>query len=240
MGQPIPFWQRVSRLFRSGNSDHGGVTILAPPSPPAHDPHATRASGPAPWWRPQARRAQTLAAATRLTEVAEALQDHFRRQDQRAAELSGALERVGGVLAQLAENQRAQGEYLRTIAEHTDAAARHAAAVTTTLARVPDALNAQADAIRTVARQFEIAQESDNQLMHSLQQFGRAVDTLGTSGNAQVEALQRLSGAQQRQHEAFGALVQEQHRRYLVIVIVSGVLALLAVGVAVAALMLQR
>ncbi len=245
MSEPIPFWQRVSRVFRPA-APPGGDGSSSAEAPVAltatrTEPHRSELvpADRAPWWRPQARRAQTREAAQRVAELASALQDHFRQQDDRAAALASALDRVGGVLAQLAANQREQGECVKTIAAHADSAARSAASVVGTLAKVPESLNAQADAIRSVARQLEIGQESDNQLMHSLQQFGRAVDTLGTSGTAQVEALQRLTTAQQRQQDAFAALVTEQSRRYLVVVLITGVLSLAAIAVAIVSLLLR-
>ncbi len=254
MAEAIPFWQRVGRLFRSGSGN----------GPPRATGEAGRSSAVAsstatlersgalqqrsvlgappesiPWWRPQARRARAEAAGQRVAELALALEEHFRKQDDRAAALANSLDRVGSTLAQLADSQRLQGELLKCIAEHTDSAAKSAAGVVSTLAHVPESLNAQAEAIRGVARQLEIGQESDNQLMHSLQQFGRAVDTLGTSGTAQVEALQRLSTAQQHQNEAFAKLVTEQSRRYVAVVIGTSVLAVAAIAVAVITLVLQ-
>ncbi|MCK4341082.1 MAG: hypothetical protein KAY37_05085 [Phycisphaerae bacterium] len=184
-----------------------------------------------PWWkRRRARQAQTREVSLRLIELAGAMREHFRRQDQRAVELAGSLERVGGILEQLAEAQRSQGECLRTIAEHTDAASKHAVQLSETLGRVPDSLMTQAEAIRTVARQMELAQESHMQLMHSLQQFGQAVDTLGSSGTAQVEVLQQLNTAQREQHESMTVLVREQSRRFLLIMLFAGILALAGIA----------
>jgi septal ring factor EnvC (AmiA/AmiB activator) len=154
------------------------------------------------------------------------MEEHYRRQDERGAALAGSLDRVGAILEQLAVSQRAQSDYLRSIAEHTEVANRNSATLASTVAKLPESLSAQADAIRNVARQLEVAQESDTQLMHSLQQFGRAVDTLGASGTAQVEALQRLSNAQQRQHEEFATVVGEHNRRFLTVLIIIGVLLL--------------
>lgn len=190
------------------------------------------------WWR-RPPRAPAREASLKLTELADAMEEHFRRQDQRAAELAGWLERMGGTLERLAAAQQAQGEFLRSIAGHAEAASKHSAALATTLGRVPESLLAQAEAIRTVARQLEIGHEADNQLMHSLQQFGRAVDTLGSSGTAQVEVLQRLSNAQGQQHEAFAGLVREQGRRFLALAVIAAVLALAALAALAVTIWLQ-
>lgn len=258
MSSEPSLWRRVSTLFASRTAD--APSAAAPEgSRQASPPESTRPARPAasletgplaqrskdrvPWWRRrQTRLAQTREMAARVYELAGALQQHFERQDQRATEISGSLERVGTILEQLAQAERAHGDYLKTIAERTDAAGRHAAALGETLARVPDALVTQADAVRAVARQLEVSQEADTQLMHSLQQFGRAVDTLGSSGTQQVEVLNRLNVAQRQQQEALTALVREQSRRFLVITIVAGlvvVAGLAGLGFAVASFVLN-
>ena len=226
-------WRRVSSLFRAETdvpagersthveaADEPGGALATAPS--AGGDHPTR------WWRRSARSVQVREVSLRVVELAQALKQHFEQQDQRAAEVGRSLNRVSGILEQLADAQRGQGEYLRSIAEHTEAAGKNASALTATLGRMPESLMAQAEAIRTVARSLELAQEADTQLMHSLQQFGRAVDTLGSSGTAQVDALQRLSAAQQEQHQAFAALVREQGRRFMALLAVVGVLAVAA------------
>jgi hypothetical protein len=244
MAGPGSLWQRVNSLFRSAPST-GDDGLTPRDAPVAED--ATLAARPAGresqrpvfgWWR-RPTSPQVREVSLRVVELAHSLHQHFEQQDRRSAELANSLNRVGGTLEQLAESQRAHGEFLRSIAEHTEAAGKNAAALTDTLGRVPESLLVQAEAIRTVARSLEVSQEADTQLMHSLQQFGKAVDTLGSSGAAQVDILQRLTAAQQAQHEAFAALAREQSRRFLVVVVVTAVLALAALSALVAMLVLR-
>lgn len=223
------FWQRVGSLFTSHTADVGGYgstavlepadrTVTAPPTVqpegaggPTADPPPTALA----WWRRrQERQNQTREMAVRLVALADAMQEHFRRQDERAAGMTRALERVGGILEQLAETQRAHGECLRAIAEHAATTQRQTANLSETLARIPDSLLTQAEAIRTVAVQLDVAQETDTQLHHTLQQFSRAVDALGASGAAQARVLEGLSAAQQHQHEAVATLVHDLRRRW--------------------------
>ncbi len=208
-------WQRLVRVFQPGASADGE---------PGDEPSSggeLAVGGPR-----VLKPAGTRELAVRMVALADALQDHFHRQDARALELAHALDRMGGTLAQLAETQRGQGEYLKTIATQGESAARNASMATDTLARIPDSLLAQAEAIRTVAKQIELSQESDRQFIHSLQHFGQAVDTLGSAGSAQVEALQRLGGIQSAQHETLVSVVREQNRRFLTVVVILGVLLL--------------
>jgi len=201
MAEHVPFWQRVSSIFRGGMN--GGVDAHSEASLQVIEDR----DRPAPWWKPGVRRQQAREMVTRVAHLAEAMEEHYRRQDERGAALAGSLDRVGAILEQLAVSQRAQSDYLRSIAEHTEVANRNSATLASTVAKLPESLSAQADAIRNVARQLEVAQESDTQLMHSLQQFGRAVDTLGALGHGPGRGAAALSNAQQRQHEEFATVV---------------------------------
>jgi len=232
------FWQRVARLVGGKNMSPPDDAQSAAPSRELAVADAPPAG--VPWWRRrQVRQMHVREVSRRIVQLADGLEAYFRQQDERATELTAALQQVGGILQQLAEAQRQQGDSLRTIAQHAEAGARHAAALTETLGRLPDSLVTQAEAVRAVARQLEVAQESDTQLMHSLQQFGRAVDTLGSAGTSQVEVLQRLNAAQQEQHAALMTLVREQSRRFLLILFVGTILAVAGLGALGAALFLQ-
>jgi hypothetical protein len=227
MAETGTFWQRVGSMFR-GDASWRGTAEAPSVNPPPGEHLALRQTtfAPGTWFR----RGATNPAAEQIVQLAEAMQEHFRQQDARAQEFVQSLDRVGGILEQLASTQRSQREFLQGIAEHTAAAGRTAASMQTAVARVPESLHAQAEAIRTVARQLEISQEASTQLMLSLQQFGRAVDTLGSSGTAQVEVLQQLTGAQREQHDALTALVREQGRRFALLFSVAVVVALAALA----------
>ncbi len=215
----VSFWQRLAQVFRPDAATDGEPMLVEQaPARPARGGELAPSSGRL--LKPAAPRD----VAVRMIELVDAMQDHFHRQDARALELAGSLDRLGGTLEQLAQTQRSQGDYLKAIAGHSETAARNACAATDTLGRIPDSLLAQAEAIRTVARQVELSQESDRQFIESLQHFGQAVNTLGSAGTAQVEALQRMSAAQVSQHDALVAMAREHNRRFLVVVIALGVL----------------
>lgn len=234
------FWQRVGTLFRSdaAAANDDPAATAAPPAPAALQRLGD--SGSLPWWKKrQARQAQSREVAIQVVELAGAMRRHFEHQDERAAALAGSLDRVGAILEQLAASQHAHGEYLRSIAQQTETAGKHAAQLGETLGRVPDALLTQAEAIRTVARQVEVAQETDAQLMHSLQHFGQAVGTLSNSATAQVEALQKLNAGHRDHHAALTGLVREQSKRFLIITVCASLLALVGLTALVVTVVLQ-
>lgn len=230
------FWQRVGNAFNSaashvtqfggnGSNEHGkrvngAVEVAAPAGELATELREQS------WWRRwQPRHPGSGDLALRMVQLADAMERHFRQQDTRARELAGSLDRVGSVLEQLADTQRAQGESLKRIADQADAASRHTANMSDTLARIPDSLLTQAEAIRAVAMQLDLAQDTDLRLRESLQQFGQAVGTLGTTGREQTLALRDLNSFQREQHDALTQLVHVQSRRFLLVLGTMGGLA---------------
>lgn len=243
MDQQASLWQRVKRVLRPAGvrSERPAEAVVEEPvddlmgveeaslEPAGKKPLWARSGGPAP----------LREVSQRVVELADAMQGHFEQQDQHATQLTRSLDRVGSVLEQIAETQRAQREYLQSIAAHSEANDKHTATLSDTVGRIPESLLTQAEAIGGVARQLEAAQEGDTRLRQSLDTFGQAVDTLGSAGSAQVETLQRLNAAQNAQHEAFTNLVREQSRRFMIVIIIAAILAIGALAAVVVTLVLQ-
>jgi len=241
MSQATSFWRRLGDLFRGGigerwsGNGHNRVNGTALEDrtadqvvPPERDgsPNGTSPRSLARWGRREPTVTQLRDGYQRVLEMMDALQEHFRQQDARAERLGRSAERTAGTLEQLAGSQQAQQEHLRLIAEQVSEAGKHAVAMSASLGQMPRMLQLQADALKMMLRQFEVSQEADTQLMHSLQHLGRAVDTLSASSTTQVQTLERLALAERAQHEALTLLVREQSRRFLIIIVVAAILSL--------------
>jgi chromosome segregation ATPase len=225
------FWRRVGRLFRGdGNvSDDGGAPLSrsTPQSP------GELASAPGGGWstlRRQPSRRELGERYQRVLELMDAMHTHFEKQDERAGQLTASVQQVAGALNELIGAQQAQGASLRTVADRVVAVSTHAAALSETLSELPGSLHAQAEAVQSLGRRLEIAQEADHRVANSLGDLGHAVDTLRTASTSQVEALRQLHAREQEQREALGSLVRDQSRRFLIIIIVAAILAICALA----------
>lgn len=125
------------------------------------------------------------------------------------------------------------------MADNVSLASRHTAAMSETLSLLPPLLQAEADAVRSMVRRMDVAQETDTQLMHSLQKLGQAVETLQAAGAAQVQTLERLNAAEREQRQALTMLVREQTRRFLLIMLVAAILGVGALAVLSAVLIMR-
>jgi len=239
MPETTSFWQRVRGMFRAERGPSAWSDVNGGQAGAAGEGAATGMALDSTWRRKGAT-PQPKDATQRLVALTDRMQEHFTKQEEQATEMSVALQRVGRVLEQLADSQRSQSEYLKTIAAQTESNGRHAASLSDTVSRIPESLLTQAEAIRAVADQMRSSQDADERLLQSLHSFGKAVDTLGTAGAAQVETLQRLSGVQREQHAALSDLVREQSRRFLIVLVIAAVLGLGALAALVVTLVLSR
>jgi chromosome segregation ATPase len=191
---------------------------------PSDGPHSRTTFWP--WWRRERGMPQVADAQRRLLELMDTLQEHFGQQDQRAEQLNGSVGRVANTLEQVAQSQHNTSEQIHSIAQCVDGAARQASGLSEALCQLPATMQAEAEAVRAIAQQLEISHEANTQLMHSLQQFGRTVDALRASGEAQTAALKDMHDSECEQREALTGLVREQGRRFMAAMVVAGVLGL--------------
>ena len=225
----VTLWQRMGSLLRGdrGTSREFSPRLLGDASHTEPEAAAPRRS-----------LAPRGGAYERVAELMDAMQTHFERQDRRAEELRGSVDRVAIILERLAETQRAQGESIGTIASRVHRASDDTARLAVTLSEVPATLAAQAEVVRAISHRMQASHETDTQMVMSLQRFGSAVDSLRESGSVQVETLRRLHAAEQDQKETLRALIREQGRRFLLVAGVAGVVVLAALGALVTALVM--
>ncbi|MFQ5806279.1 MAG: hypothetical protein ACE5I3_07510 [Phycisphaerae bacterium] len=243
MSSGISFWKRVGSAFRARadrNDGNGyGAALAVEPADPARENGGDTESGTSsvssllPWVRRGKSLRQLDERYQRVLELMDAIRVHFEKQDRRAAELTAGVDRVGRTLEQLAGMQRAQSECVASVAARVNDAAKYSAGLSTVLLEMPASLQAQAEAVRAVARQMEAARAADGQLVSSLRQFSQAADSLRDAGTVQVETLQRLHDAGEHQKESLQTFVRQQTRLLLIITIIVAVLGLGAVAASV-------
>ncbi len=227
------FWKRLGGAFKRGNGAYRVQTDAAPDHVNADD------RGEKPTLTVRAPTKREL--ASRYVEVArlmEAMHDHFRRQDERAAALVDSVQQVTGTISGLADVQRHQSESIKTIAERVVAVTQQSGKLSETLSMIPGSLDAQASAMQSLARQLEIAQEADQRVATMLGDLSQTVESLRSGAASQLDTLRKLQEKESDQRDTLSQLVREQNRRFIVVVIVAAVLGLAALAALVTALVL--
>ncbi|MFO0838061.1 MAG: hypothetical protein U1D55_05995 [Phycisphaerae bacterium] len=245
MSDAISFWKRLGSALgvtspgnghsldapnghRATDAVNGGEGLGAAAAAAVLTDHAPRAAHSGGFWLRRTRGDEDR-RRERVDDLISSIQQHFDRHDQRSAQLAASVDRVAGILEQLADTQRRQGECLSAIATSANATSKNTAALSACLLELPAAVGSQADAVRSVARKLEAANDTHAQLAGTLQRFGGAVDALRSSGELQVQSLERLSASENQAHEALSALVRSHGRWLLITGAAAGILALGAI-----------
>lgn len=229
-------WQRlfnhssVEGIAPSANGVDGASDLEASTAVTIKRPSASNEEK-TPWWnRRSERTALVRENAQRAGDLMDAMESHFRTQDERGRQMIESVQNVARVLEQFTEQQRTQGDALRSIAQDVVTARQHTAIVSESISRVPQTLQAQGEALRALGTRLEASREGEERLTQSLQTFGTAVDALRGSSHAQVEMLARLSADEREQRDALTSLVKSQSRALMLISIVGSAVLLLTLA----------
>ncbi len=233
------FWKRIADTFRGSDSSvrtngkNGAIALHLdrPANGNGHGDHnGARSDGGRLGWLGGAGRSELREGYRRTLELMDAMRMHFERQDRRFEQLAAGVDRVAQTLERLEVTARIQGESLSGIAEQSEGANRHAATLAATLLELPASMQAQVDAVRTIARQMEVSSEVSGQLVHSLQRVSHAAETLRDTNATQLTSLQQAIAGEGKRHEALTGFIREQSRRLTVITIVAAAAGIIAIG----------
>lgn len=234
MATQSSFWKRLSNVFRQ-DFPAGRVD---PPSLGRSDSAGEELSVFR-WLRGDGRGSRQE-SRERAKLVMQLLEQHLQQQDQRSAQLSASVDRVAGMLEQIAIAQRGQTEVLRTIADQVERSSGHAASAAQSLSRLPATMQSQADALRVVVDEMQQNRAQGGELLQNLRKFGDAVDGVHRAATAQSETLSRMHESQEQHRERISNLVREQGGRVSVVFTVAALLgfaALTALAVALIAML---
>lgn len=234
------FWKRIGHIFRGapGAPDNlmlSGISNGHSASDPPLNGSNGSSSGLSHRRRPPSR-TELRDGYHKVVDLMDGMQAHFDRQGAQAEELVSGLGRVASTLEQLAQSQARQSEYMQSIAGHANSTDAHTAALVESLRQIPASLNAQAMAMRSIGRQMESSAKADAQLLESMQQFSQVVEAVRIASASQNEILRHLHADEREQRAALTTLIRQMSMRFLVALIVAGVMGMIALAGLVVAL----
>lgn len=222
MSTQVSFWKRLSSVFRTEMpSSRGGDGPLlgAVGAPDGEDRPLMR------WLRGSGRSSRR----ERANAMMHLLEQHLQQQDQRAAQLSASVDRVAGMLEQIANSQRSQTDVLRTIADQVERSSGHAAAAAQSISQIPASMKAQADALHIVIDEMQQNRTQGSELVQSLRRVGDVVEGVQTVTAAQSETLRRMHDGNEQHREAVSKLVRDQSGRISLVFTVAALLGFVAI-----------
>ena len=175
----------------------------------------------------------------RLNGVIEEIQKHLAQQGERTDRICGALEQLARSTVDMAGLSRHQGESLEAIAGHIEAGNARLAQVAESVTEIPKASRVQTEAINGIRKQLEMAGEQNLVTSQTMEKLSTAISTLGEVNTTQIEALTSMNRKSDDQSERLGKLIARQNKRFIMLFIVTIVLAAGAITAGILGLVLR-
>ncbi len=174
----------------------------------------------------------------RVLEMMDAIQKHMATQEDRTEKIATGISQLSRSLAELPGATQQQVQLLSGIAAQLETTTVRTQQLSDAVGELPRVVRGQTDALTGVQRQLEMASESDAHLATSLQSFERSISRLGESSEHQANAMRELRAMSDEHQRRLGEIVEQQTRRFTIMLIIVAVLAGAGIVVSTVALVL--
>lgn len=174
---------------------------------------------------------------SRLVDVLESINDNVVLQRQQSAEMKDHLQVLSESMRALpATDQQAP---IKELTEELRSQATRQQEVADVVSRLPDLTQIQLERLAEINRQLETSADADMRIAESFNKLDAAVQDVSGYSSEQADALRDLGSTTQQSNSRLMDMLHRQSRRMFWVVVVTLVLCLLALGAAVAALLLS-
>jgi hypothetical protein len=237
------WWQRLRGAWRTADSSSdpgsdlpnvGDDGLLSDPVPTAEtevEPAPDKSPGALSRW---SKRDQTLAKLQegyeQVTRVIQEIQTHLVTQADRSERICNSLEQLARSANDLPVIAREQAQALESIAANIEATGSRTQQMAEAMSEVPRLAKAQGEALMGINRQLEMAGEQRMMTSQTLDRITTAIGTLGTASQNHSERLRMISARADQEVETLTQMISTQNRRFILLFVVTVILALAAVG----------
>ena len=207
----------------------GGEAELAPDKP----------GGLARWGRRDQTLVRLQEGYERLNQLIEDIQKHLAAQGERSERICGSLEQLARSVGELPAAGRRQIETLEGIAGQIEAGNVRVGHLAESLGELPRASRSQTEALGAIKRTLEMTGEQNLVTSQSLEKLGTLVGTLTEANSSQVEVLRHMSTRTEASGEEFKDLLRKQNRRFVMLFVVTIVLAVGTIAAAIVGLAMR-
>ncbi|HOA73779.1 MAG TPA: hypothetical protein PL151_11375 [Phycisphaerae bacterium] len=175
----------------------------------------------------------------RLNQVVEEIQKHLAQQGERTDRICNALEQLARSSVDAASLGRHNAETLEAIAGHIEAGNARMSQVAEAINEIPKASRAQTEAINGIRKQMEMSAEQNLVTSQTMEKLSTAITTLGEVNTTQAEALAQMNRKADDQAAELGKLIARQNKRFIMLFVVTIVLAAAAITAVILGLTLR-
>jgi CHASE3 domain sensor protein len=221
--------------------EDGLLAEPAEPFPPGDpDGVGNRPTGALARW---ARRDQTLAKLQegyeQVGQVIGEIQKQLVDQGDRTERISTSLEQLARAMGDLPDVSRRQVLTLESIAAQLENTSGRTQKLTEIVSELPKVTRAQTDTLAGINRQLEMASEHNVLATQTTEKLGNALDSLGQASASHADAVNQMNTRVNEQNNLLTQLIARQSKRFMMLFIVTIVLAAAAITVAILSLALR-
>ncbi|NLX23597.1 MAG: methyl-accepting chemotaxis protein [Phycisphaerae bacterium] len=227
------WWHRLTdglRRTRPGRNDHG-LPAVGEDGLLADSEAAERPPGALTRW---SKRDQAL---TQLQEGYEQvarlvgdIQKHLSDQTVKTDRICSALEQLARSTSDLPDIARQQVRMLESIAGQLETTNAGTHKLTAAVEEVPRIARAQTDTLTGINRQLGMVSEQNVVTSQAMEKLSTAIHSVGEVNGAQAQILRQMYAKAEEQTEQVNRLIDRQGRRFVMLFVVTLVLAIAAIG----------
>jgi hypothetical protein len=253
--QSPTFWSRFSGLFRKRSAESSAPNglpavgedglLIEPveyPEPGAGDGDTAseKTVNPLARW---SRRDQALnrlqEGYERVSQVVEEIQKHLAQQGERTERICTSLEQLARSMGDVPALGRQQAQSLEAIAGHIEAGNARMQQIGESVSELPRATRAQTETLTGIKRQMEMNGEQNLVAAQTMEKLSGTIAALGELNATQVQALTQMNAKADDQGERLGKLIARQNKRFIMLFIVTVILAAGAITAAIVSLVVR-
>ena len=171
-----------------------------------------------------------------VTRIVEQTQQHLADQSERGERICVSLDQLAGAMTNLSGNVKRQANTLETIASQMVDANAHTHQMSTVIKELPNLSRAQNESLAGINQQLHVASEQNLVATQTLDKLGSSLQGMGDAARTQTQALRDMNTKSAEQNNRLAELLDQQNRRFMMLFVVTVVLAVLAVGIGIISL----
>lgn len=175
-----------------------------------------------------------------VTRLVETIQRHMASQAERTDRICTALEQLARNSADAPDISRQQVRMLESIAGQLEVTSGRTQRLAEAVEEVPRLARTQTDALVGINRQLSMISEQEVFTSQALDKLGQATRTTGEANLGQTEMLRQMCVQSEEYNATLRQMVASHNRRFLIMCVLTIVLALAGIGALVATIVVNK
>jgi archaellum component FlaC len=167
-----------------------------------------------------------------LSDLMSSIRDNLERQGERQDELLKYLAHLPAAMESLPESNRIHGETLKAIHDQIGQQGQHQEKLTEILSKLSDTHGESKSVLDDLSNRVETMRQTDEAIAGNLNQVGSSLETVSKHSATSAQVLEQMRDNLNARDEQLQRMLQKNTHRFMVMMVISILLAIAAVFVA--------